>query len=997
MTIEQLVQNYEANRAEYLKTEYNETLLRNEFLDPLFQLLEWDVRNASGKPSNQREVILEEGLKADANSNTKKPDYTFRLFSERKFFVEAKKQSVPVHQNDSSARQVRRYGFTAKLKISILSNFEYLIIYDCSIPVEGDDSFQRARIRSYHYSEYIEKIEELKLLIGKNSVYTGEFDRQWQDIEDRINHYSVDKLFLTQINEWRLRLGNEIKINSPEVDIQELNDAVQSYINRLIFLRVCEDRNIEQYKSLLNIADEEQHEVLLAKFIEADNKYNSGLFDQLLSDEIVSNVDSVFWEIIRQLYFPESPYSFAVFGSDVLGQIYEIFLWEKLCINDGDVILKPKPENQDRDIVTTPNFIVSRIVEEVLGKKAQPIPFSDLLSLRIADIACGSGAFLLEAFQQLCDLAIDKLTVENPDVLIPTNIGTFKLPYEIKRELLTTCIFGIDSDYNAVEAAKFGLLLKLLENEEINSLGESLPYLPTLNDNLRWGNSLIESNDVERLSQEDQNTINPFNFGEEKFDVIIGNPPYMSTEHIKKYLPLEKPVYSSKYRSAYKQYDKYFVFTERAISLLGNEGILGYIIPSKLMKVGAGLRLRELLSRNEGGLYSLVSFGAIQVFPNKSTYTCLVFVSASTYTEIEYEEVHNMESWTLKEDNRLYTNSFPKENLESDVWGFYPSSLQGVYEKILNQSVSLTEIAGRGRVTNGIQTSRNSLYIIRPEEIDDTFAYFNIKGENHKVEKELLRSYYETPRRSVEKAKFNTYNYLTPNAFVIFPYRIEGDNVSVIEEPELEDSFPFCHKYFKHYEDAIRSRDVSPPIQEHDWYKFGRSQHLNSWDSEEKLVVGVLSTGDKYVLDNTKAIVSSGGTAGYCIISLPNESHYSIYYIQAILNSKYCEWFAGLYGEVFRGGYIARGTKILEKLPIRTIDFENAEDLAKHNSIAELQKALVDIHSQLSTTTNQRSKVQLQRRFTDLNNNMIAQLSSLYNLADDDLIIPSIQDIYATN
>ena len=997
MTIEQLVQNYEANRSENLKAVYNETLLRNEFLDPLFQIIGWDVRNSSGKPSNQREVILEEGLKADANSNTKKPDYTFRLFSQRKFFVEAKKPSVQIQQNDASARQVRRYGFTAKLKVSVLSNFEHLIIYDCSIPIKGDDSYQRARIRSYHYTEYAEKIEELRLLLGKDSVYKGEFDRQWQDIEDRINHHSVDKLFLAQINEWRLQLGNEIIQTSPEIDIQELNDAVQSYINRILFLRVCEDRNIEQYKSLLTIADEAQHEALLAKFIEADTKYNSGLFDQLLSDEIISNVDSVFWEIIRHLYFPESPYSFAVFGSDVLGQIYEIFLWEKLSIEEDNLILQPKPENQDRDIVTTPNFIVSRIVEEVLNKKASSISFNDLLSLRIADIASGSGAFLLEAFQQLCDMAIDKLIVENSELLIPTNIGTFKLPFRIKRDLLTNCIFGVDNDYNAVEAAKFGLLLKLLENEEMNSLGDTTPYLPDLNNNLRWGNSLISTTDIGNLSQEDQDTINPFDFGEERFDAIIGNPPYMSTEHIKKHLPLEKPVYSSKYTTSYKQFDKYFVFTERAISLLKNDGLLGYIIPSKLMKVGAGKKLREHLSRNERGLYSLVSFGAIQVFPNKSTYTCLVFVSSSTSSDIQYEEVHNLDSWTLKEDNTLYKNSFSKENIDNNVWGFYPSYLQDAYKSILDQSTGLFDIAGSGRVTNGIQTSKNGLYIIQPEDFDDTFAFFNIKGEPHKIEKALLRSYYKTPGKRAEKAKFNTYTYLTPNSYVIFPYSIQDDNISIIKEPELEENFPFCHKYFKHYEDAIRSRDVSPPIQDDDWYKFGRSQHLNSWESEEKIVVGVLSTGDKYVLDNTKAIVSSGGTAGYCIISLSNDSLYSIYYIQAILNSKYCEWFAGLYGEVFRGGYIARGTKILEKLPIRLIDFENDEDLSKHNTIAELQKTLIGIHSDLASTTNQRRKLQLQRRFNELNNNMSALLSTLYDLGDDDSLIPSIQDIYATN
>src|SRR5690606_21949217 len=131
------------------------------------------------------------------------------------------------------------------------------------------------------------------------------------------------------------------------------------------------------------------------------------------------------------------------------------------------------------------------------------------------------------------------------------------------------------------------------------------------------------------------------------------------------------------------------------------------------------------------------------------------------------------------------------------------------------------------------------------------------------------------------------------------------------------------HSYFKYYEKEIKTRDVSPPINKDDWFKFGRSQHLDSWVADEKIVVGVLSTGEKYPIDKRKTIVSSGGTAGYCIIAIPDNFDYSIYYIQAILNSKYLEWFSALYGEVFRGGYIARGSKVLKNLPIRKIDFSD--------------------------------------------------------------------------
>ena len=131
--ISKLVEKYVADRSIYLTDHYNEAQVRSDFLDPLFELLGWDIKNKAGKPTNERDVILEEPLKSGASENTKKPDYTFRLFAERKFFLEAKKPCVHINDVDAPARQARRYGYTANLKISVLSNFEYLMIYDASV------------------------------------------------------------------------------------------------------------------------------------------------------------------------------------------------------------------------------------------------------------------------------------------------------------------------------------------------------------------------------------------------------------------------------------------------------------------------------------------------------------------------------------------------------------------------------------------------------------------------------------------------------------------------------------------------------------------------------------------------------------------------------------------------------------------------------------------------------------------------------------------------
>lgn len=236
---------------DYYKSErYNKTLLRSDFLDPLFELLGWDIKNVQGKSTNEREVLLEEPLKANAHTNTKKPDYTFRLFSERKFFLEAKKPHVKIEVEDGPARQVRRYGYTAGLNISVLSNFEYLYIYDTTIPVNGDDSRKKCLIKSYHYTEYAEKFDEISSLLSQDSVYNGDFDKNWAHIERNIDYKPIDKLFLEQINNWRLALANEIHRESPEMPLDQLSDIVQSYLINsyfYVYVRIATLRLIKNY------------------------------------------------------------------------------------------------------------------------------------------------------------------------------------------------------------------------------------------------------------------------------------------------------------------------------------------------------------------------------------------------------------------------------------------------------------------------------------------------------------------------------------------------------------------------------------------------------------------------------------------------------------------------------------------------------------------------------------------------------------------------------
>jgi hypothetical protein len=994
--LSELIKKYEAHRETCLKADYNETQLRIDFLDPFFEILGWDINNKQGKPTNEREVLLEEGLKADATSNTKKPDYTFRLFAERKFFLEAKKPYVKIQDKVSPAKQIRRYGFTGKLKISVLSNFEYLAIYDCSKEVEEEDNASTARIALYHYIQYEEAFDEIKRQLSHESVYTGEFNNIWKDIEEQIKFSSVDSLFLKQINEWRLLLGKEIYLHKPDLAKKELNDLVQSYINSIIFLRVCEDRNLETYKTLLNFADHNDFLSLIQKFSDADKKYNAGLFNHPYTEEIITNSASSFWQIIKDLYFPESTYSFSVFSSDILGNIYEVFLGEELKIIDGEIILEKKPENIDRDIVATPPFIVRDILNATVASYCRGKTDEEILSSKFADIACGSGAFLLEVFQLIHDILIDYYLEHNRSILIQTSVNSYKLPYNLKKKILKNCIIGVDKDYNAVQASKFGLLLKLLEDENDTSI--TSPALPNLDNNILFGNSLIDSKKLSpALKSNEIETINPFDFSQ-KFDVIVGNPPYMSTEHIKDILPLEKPLYEKYYDTAYKQYDKYFLFIERALTLLKDDGYFGYIVPSKFIKVLAANKLRKIIGERNL-IQSLVSFGSEQVFENKTTYTCLLILNNKPKDKFKYIYVDSLQDWKIKNINKNSISYESMDTVQKDNWVLIPPRLKSVHTKILENSMSLSDLVGKENVNNGIQTSKNKLYIhFYSNTTEDANCYYiNKDGNIWAIEKELTMPYYQTIRS--DNDRFYTYRDVEPNSFVIYPYKLQKDgSISLININTLKKSYKGVYRYFKFHETELKARDFSPEATRDDWYKFGRSQHLSSAICPIKIIAGVLSNGHKYSIDKKNTFISSGGTAGYCMIRTPSKSLYSIYYLQALLSSKYLEWIVFWYGEIFRGNFVARGTKVLERLPIIKINFDNAKEKTLHDMITSTQKGLNDLQAQIDKNFgNNRKIIPLKRKFEQQRSFLDKYLYELYNLGESDKLIPSVTEIYEIN
>lgn len=247
--VAELVQTYSNNYLQFQRATYNETQVRVDFVNRFFKLLGWDVDNERGLPQHLREVTHEATVvvEEDGVHRSKKPDYSFKVGTEVLYFLETKKPAVNLTIDAAPAFQLRRYGWSGNLKVSVLTNFTDLYIYDCSVrPREGDD-IGVAMIAHYHFDEYVERFEEIYNMLSKEAVLTGQFERHFGNIQGALRREPFDQYFLDQIRAWRMMLGEDILCNNPNVDAETLNIFVQRVLNRTIFLRICEDRCFENY------------------------------------------------------------------------------------------------------------------------------------------------------------------------------------------------------------------------------------------------------------------------------------------------------------------------------------------------------------------------------------------------------------------------------------------------------------------------------------------------------------------------------------------------------------------------------------------------------------------------------------------------------------------------------------------------------------------------------------------------------------------------------
>lgn len=986
-----LVERFHAN-IEFYKDKrnvYNEHSCRIEYIDPLLKFLGWDVANEKGLAPQYREVIAE-----NYSTRTDRPDYTVTLRGVPKFFVEAKKPAVDITRDAAPAIQTRKYGWNAKHRLAVLTNFEYLAIYDTCHIAHEDDGCAVARYRLYHYTEYVEKFFEISSLISRDCVYSGEFDSYLDENFPATGGHTqqVDVLFLSKINEWRVALSNELYAKGGRyTSLEVLNDVVQEFINQIVFLRICEDKNLPLYHKLKDtIIDPAQLKDKLEElFRSADRRYNSGIF---LGDDIIFDLScEVIKDMIEDLYYPQSPYLFNIIEPNLLGKIYEMFLTEQLVLLDNNTIgLGQKKDCQNRSVVTTPTEIVKYMVEKTLSKVCAEKTPTEILDISIADIACGSGIFLEEAFAFLQNYCVQwYISHGQTDHLVEIGVDLYKLPLQEKKEILCSCIFGIDIDIHAVEVAKFSLLIKLIENETALSVAEVVPILPDLSSNIHFGNSLVSHAEMTGISGATQQMMNivPLDWneinGSNCFDAIIGNPPYVNTEGMHALLPsAEFEIYKKKYRSAYKQFDKYFIFIERAINKVKDHGYVCYIVPNKFFKIGSGQNLRDLIAKGKM-LVSLDDFGDAQLFEDKTIYSSIVLLSKTEQSTFIYNSIESANKlWGSEEVDAVELSAAVLNELP---WRLTTDlDFLKMLQKLDTVAVPITKHAD---IFTGIQTSaeQKRIYWFADEEIvDEADDCYKIQrnGTIFSIEKGILRPYFKPVKKSEKKQ--NTYSYLTTNKHIIFPYDSNG---KVIPSEELQTNYPGTYEYLLANYDILAPKGITP-VGKRDvnyatvdtWYRYGRHQALTAFNSRKKLIVGILSKDPMYALDTNDFLIASGDTAGYCAVCKQDGSPYELEYIQAWLTNDYTERILQIIGSDFENGFYSRGRSVLVTLPFVELNFNDSSQKAIYDRVVEATRTIYQINEKLAEQPAKRTANTLQRQKENLISEIQELIARVYRL-----------------
>lgn len=901
MRVKELIGKYDKIVVEKRFVRYNEEMTKKDFILPLFRALGWNIEDSY-------EVTAEERVSKGW------VDYGFRIDGIPKFFLEAKPLKADL-SNPTFAEQAINYAWHKGCTWAVLTDFEELKVFNAEWKTT---ELHQSLFFSIDCHQFLERFDQLWLL-SKESFKQGLIDKEAEKWGKKSKKMPVGEQLLSDLTKWRSQLSNDIVVRNREKNLTEveIDEAVQRIIDRLIFIRSCEDRELEP-PTLLRVVrewDSERREPLVKHIAEVfrhfDEEYNSKLFQHHLCDDLdVSN--QVLQGIVEDLYHTRDKtikYDFSALDADVLGNVYEQYLCHILKKTEKRAKVEEKHAyRKEQGIYYTPTYIVDYIVRNTVGNLLKE--GVDVEKIRVLDPACGSGSFLIKAFDVLYEFLIKS---EHPNQTKFNIDSSGWSPFKLKERILLNNIFGVDLDSRAVEIAQLNLLLKIAEKKQ---------RLPMLQKNIKCGNSLIDDEKVAgdkafKWEKEFKQIIE-----EGGFDVVIGNPPYVRHEEL---LDI-KPYLKSNYQVYHGMADLFVYFFEKGFELLKKGGYFGMIVSNKWLKACYAQNLRQFLSKY--WIERFIDFGDLPIFQDATTYPCIIImrkiremnpkilvcqVSELSFTSIE----------SFIQQNHFFVN---QRDLDNNGWNFQRQEEERVLKKIRDACVLLKEYT-KNKVYRGVLTGFNKAFVI-----------------SEKTKSKLIR---EDPKAAEIIKPFLTggevkkYSIDSKGKYLIFTRR--GVDIH---------SYPSVRKYLEQFKSRLtpktsRTQTVGRKPGDYKWYEIQDTIAYFKEFEKPKIIYGKITTQPRFALD----------LDGYIV----NDSIFFFPFVDkkllAILNSKLGWFLIKNTCTQVRGGYQLIW-RYFGNLPIAKEEFPELEKLV--DRMLSLHKRLNEIGDK-ETDEKKRIKEEIKR------------------------------------
>lgn len=922
--ISRLVEKFERDKHFYLSKQYLEAQARRDFIDPFFEALGWDIENKAGLSPFEREVILEKG-------ETKgRPDYNFRIEGVSKFYVEAKAPSEPLDKT-AHILQAKSYVWnTRDVFIVVLTDFEEFKVFDASLKPDPRNP-NLGIIYDFKYTDYLEKLDDLWML-SPEEVASGSLDKLLlKDAQSKRLRIPVDKSFLSDMTGWREELAKDLYKRNPDINVRMLNEVVQRILDRFVFIRIAEDRKIVEPKSLLELVElwkrEGKRKPLQYHLNILFRQINGDLNGEIFKHHACETYEfdsSLLAKIIEGLYFPKCPYRFDVIGVELLGSIYERYLGNTIRLTAKRVKVEEKPEvRKAGGVYYTPKYIVDYIADNTVGKLIEGKTPEKIAEIKILDPACGSGSFLLGAYQKLIDYHIKYYTGHPaeagrstlfPDLIIDPD-GSHRLSITKKAEILQNNIFGVDIDPQAVEVSMMSLYIKALEGER--TLPQNKELLPSLANNLKCGNSLIGYDFFEQqtlIEDEEREHINPFDCNSKKagfgdimekggFDCVIGNPPWGSllTESEKEYL------YHC-YVNRRGEAESHLFFTERGFRLLNHSGILGFITPNTWLSVLNSREIRKYLLEN-ATFYEICELSKYIFKEAPDIVPILIFLGKNG---------DRQPSCVVKRANVIrihagnFNDVFSINRIPQHIWQKTQGTVINLHltrdvlqviERCKANAITLSEICD---VLYGIKTGNNKKYLS------------NTQSEKHKV-------------KALKTGELVRYHIEWKGVYLWWCSELAGYRTSSLEVPKII------------------------------------VQYIRKLSLPRRIMAALDEDGIYYPLNN------------YSYIS-PKDNSYSLKYVLGIINSELLNFY-------FASTFIDYNIKptYLKQIPIRIVNFNNPKEKETHDKLVALVDRMLELNSKKNALPPSSERERIEREIAVTDERIDEIVYGLYGLTEEEI------------